>query len=48
MKTRLEGVQNGLIWLRFGLEQESNDGPEILHLYIGPWAKANFEPGAFI
>jgi hypothetical protein len=30
------------------LKQEGHDGPEITHLYIGPWAKANLKPGAFI
>jgi hypothetical protein len=29
-------------------KQEGHDGPGIAHLYIGPWAKANFKPGAFI
>jgi hypothetical protein len=29
-------------------KQEGHDGPEIAHLYIGPWAKANFKTGAFI
>jgi hypothetical protein len=24
-------------------KQEGHDGPEIAHLYIGPWAKANFK-----
>jgi hypothetical protein len=28
--------------------QEGYDGPEIANLYIGPWAKANLKPGAFI
>jgi hypothetical protein len=29
-------------------KQEGHDGPEIAHLYTGPWVKANFKPGAFI
>jgi hypothetical protein len=29
------------------IKQEDHDGPEIAHLYIGPWANANFKPGAF-
>jgi hypothetical protein len=26
-------------------KQEGHDGPEIAHLFIGPWAKGNFKPG---
>jgi hypothetical protein len=29
------------------IKQEGHDGPVIAHLYIGPWAKANFKPGTF-
>jgi hypothetical protein len=28
-------------------KQEGHDGPEIAHLYIGPWANANFKPGTW-
>jgi hypothetical protein len=36
-----------IIILHFA-KQEGHDGPEIAHLYIGPWANANFKPGTFI
>jgi hypothetical protein len=29
------------------VKQDGHDGPEIAHLYIGPWDGANFNPGAF-
>jgi hypothetical protein len=29
-------------------KQQGHDGPEIAHLYIGPWGGANIHPGAFI
>jgi hypothetical protein len=36
-------------WIASSYEkQEGHDGPEIAHLYIGPWANANFKPGTFI
>jgi hypothetical protein len=29
-------------------KQEGHDGPEVAHLYIGPWSRASLNPRAFI
>jgi hypothetical protein len=29
-------------------KQEGHDGPEVAHLYIGPWSGASLTPRAFI
>jgi hypothetical protein len=30
------------------IKQEGHDGPEVAHLYIGPWSRASLNPRAFI
>jgi hypothetical protein len=37
-----------LVQFKINYKQDDHDGPEIAHLYIGPWANANFKPGTFI
>jgi hypothetical protein len=31
----------------YSIKQEGHDGPEVAHLYIGPWSEASLNPQGF-